>query len=117
MNTIKHRAPSHPAYLLGALAACVLGAASAVAGTASAAAVPTVHVSYRDLNLATAADNRTLYTRITRAAHQVCPVSDIRDLGAVARGNACEREAVTRAVHAVPSTQLAALYAQTQPRS
>jgi UrcA family protein len=119
MITGKHPQLSRRAWLLVGVAAGILGAASALAAPASASAgadANSVHVSYRDLNLATDAGNRALYQRITRAARQVCGVGDSRDLAVIAHSRACERDAVAAAVHTVNSPRLVAIYTQVQPR-
>src|SRR5579862_1246475 len=100
MITAKHPQLSPRAWLLVGVAAGLLGAASAIAAPAATNAgadVNAVHVSYRDLNLATDAGNRALYQRITRAARQVCAVGDSRDLAVIAHSRACERSAVEAA--------------------
>jgi UrcA family protein len=92
---------------IGACASVQAGEACAIAQAAHPGAAVTV--SYRDLNLATPAGAHALYARITHAAHAVCGAGDIRDLGAVAASQACQREAVAQAVSTVHSAQLAAL--------
>jgi len=91
-------------------------AAAALIGTVSVgqAAIPTeersVTVHYRDLNLATEQGNTTLYQRIVSAAQEVCGEPDLRDFAAVAAAKACEANAIERAVAAVNSPKLAAIY-------
>ena len=115
------------AALAQSLLACVLSAAAAAASAGTAcveeavAAAPAtaaaVRVSYRDLDLATAAGSRALYERIVQAAHRVCAVSDIRDLSALAQSERCERIAVSHAVRQVHEARVAALVAAAAPRS
>ncbi len=103
-------------------AATTLGALFTAVGSGAFAAqpapvsVPSVKVTYGDLNVGTAQGTSALYARITYAAHQVCGGGnlDIRDLGASMRERDCERDAITRAVQKVDSPQLAALYAARQ---
>jgi UrcA family protein len=95
---------------LGAL----LIAASTGAAYAAAAddTVPAIKVAYSDLNLASAQGNSALYARIVSAARQVCNVEyvDGRDLRGFVAAQACEANAIARAVKSVPSPQLAALH-------
>jgi UrcA family protein len=85
-------------------------AASTVTGSATHAA-NSVKVSYRDLDLATVSGSRALQERITLAARKVCAADDIRDLGAVAAGDACARAAVSNALADVHSAHPSAQYA------
>jgi UrcA family protein len=99
--------------LLTALAACLLGGALSAAHAASPAdGVPTMVVSYGDLNLSTDDGARTLYRRIAAAARQVCPLEDPRDLVGTAHSNACRTQAVARAVRDINSPRVAALHAE-----
>jgi UrcA family protein len=98
--------------LAGCLLAGALGVAQAGSPEATAAAtVPTVVVSYGDLNLSTTEGNATLLQRITTAARRVCPLEDSRNLARAAYTNSCRADAVARAVHDINSPQLAALHA------
>ena len=126
MTSTKASLPLKRTCLAQSLFACVLSAAAAVATAGPACAEDTaaaapgaaaVRVSYRDLDLATAAGSQALYERISHAAHKVCTVSDIRDLTAVARSESCERAAVSHAVRQVHNERLAALEATATPRS
>jgi UrcA family protein len=92
--------------------ACADKAAAASTVTSSAThAANSVKVSYRDLDLATASGSRALQQRLTLAARKVCAADDIRDLEAVAAGNACAREAVSNALADVHSAHPSAQYA------
>jgi UrcA family protein len=73
--------------------------------------VPSVVVSYGDLNLATAAGARTLYKRISTAAHEVCPFEDSKVPAQMAYNHECRAAAIARAVHDINSPQLATLQA------
>jgi UrcA family protein len=97
------------------LTACLIVGASATA-YAAADASPSVRVNYRDLNLATEQGTQTLYGRIVSAAHRVCAVSDIRVLAEVAAAQACEAQAIEKAVRAVNSPRLAATHSAHQRR-
>lgn len=102
---------------LAVLAGCLLAGGLGVAQAASPAAVaivegvPTVVVNYSDLNLGTNEGNVALYQRIAAAARQVCPLEDARNLSRAAHSKECRADAIGRAVRAVNSPQLAALYA------
>jgi UrcA family protein len=94
------------AMLVGCLLAGSLGVAQAAT---PADEVPKVVVSYSDLDLSTTEGARTLYTRISRAAQQVCPFQDAFEPARVVKNHACREAAIERAVSAVNSTQLAAV--------
>ena len=102
------------------LRAAALGATLVVsaAGSAYAASpaedVPTVRVSYHDLNLATDQGTDALYARIVSAAYKVCQPSDIRNLSEVAAASKCREEAIARAVRDVGNPRLAAVYSARQ---
>jgi UrcA family protein len=95
-------------------------ACAAAAGTASAATpdndVPSIVIRYSNQTLATDQGVQQLYSRIVRAAKQVCPDATIRDLAARASVQQCRQQAVARAVHQIDSPQLAALYATNSKR-
>jgi UrcA family protein len=59
--------------------------------------IPTVTVSYADLDLSKAEGVRTLYQRIVAAAQQVCASAE-RDAPAATSRERCAAEAVSRAV-------------------
>jgi UrcA family protein len=96
------------------LAACVLLSGSL--GIANAAVpgeeVPTVVVAYGDIDLGTDEGVRALYSRITFAASHVCPFQEAMDAEHVALFKSCRDAAITRAVSAIKSPQLAALRAE-----
>jgi UrcA family protein len=123
MNAVKFQSTRTRAAVYTLLTACVaIGACAAVQAGEACAVASTAHtgnavtVSYRDLNLATREGASALYARINHAARTVCAAGDIRDLGAVAAANACQREAIAEAVHTVHSEQLAALYNAKMPQ-
>jgi UrcA family protein len=94
------------AVLVGCLLAGSLGVAQAVTPIGEPAAVV---VSYGDLDLSTTAGAQTLYTRISRAAREVCPFEDAIDAPRLAKNHACREAAIERAVSSINSTQLAAV--------
>jgi UrcA family protein len=91
-------------------------AASLLAATASAGAVygwsdqpPSVTVRYGDLNLASADGRSSLYRRLRQAAQQVCPDADASDMGRFARSQACQIQAVQRALRSIGGPVVAQL--------
>lgn len=104
----------HRAALFTTLTAALILGACAAAHASEAA--PAVRVSLHGLDLASPAGQEQLLSRLNRAAHKVCAVTDIRDLGAVAAAEACERSAAARAVLTVHGSNLAAVPAATRPR-
>jgi UrcA family protein len=96
-----------------------LGCAVA-AGTASAATpdnqVPSIVVRYSDQTLATDQGVQQLYGRIVRAARQVCPDAETRDLGARVRVQQCRQQSVARAIRQIDNPRLAELYASNSKR-
>lgn len=97
--------------LITAFSACVV-LAPALTHAATPAAALSVTVRYADLNLGSEAGSAALYARLESAARAVCGPSDIRDLGQFAAVQACQKAAIAQAVHAVHSTQLAAVFAK-----
>jgi UrcA family protein len=95
------------------LAAGLITAAAANAHTitVNADGVPSVKVSYADLNLQSDQGNKELYGRIAAAARTVCgsDLTDSRDLNSLAYERKCESTAIEHAVENVHSTKLAAL--------
>lgn len=94
------------AMLLGCL---LVGSAGAAQAATPTDAVPTVVVSYADLDLSTSEGANVLYQRISVAAREVCPVQITKVVGQVGKGRACLEAAIERAVNAVNNPQLAAL--------
>jgi UrcA family protein len=92
------------------LVGCVLAGSLGVSQAATAfGEPPAVVVSYSDLDLSTTEGAKTLYTRISRAAREVCPFEDAADLPRKVKNHACREAAIERAVSAINSTQLAAI--------
>ena len=95
------------------LAACLVTLpAMAATVVVDGSGLPSVKVTYSDLNLASDKGANTLYRRIVSAAHQVCGADevDIRDLATLAQTQSCERQAIAHAVDAVHSPRLASAY-------
>ena len=105
----RRRTTVRMAILAGCFIAAAASGAACAAGTTTE--VPSVVVRFTDLDLATDQGVRSLYTRIVRAAHTVCPDAPIRDLNAAAQSRACQQQAIARAVGAVNTPLLAAVYA------
>jgi UrcA family protein len=101
----------HTSGALTACTACLLVGAFGTTHAATPGAAPAIKVAYSDLNLESVSGTQALYARIVSAARDVCSARevDIRDLGALARAQACETRAITQAVHDVHSPALAAL--------
>jgi UrcA family protein len=91
----------------------IVGASGAASAAEPVDAAPAAKVAYGDLNLASAQGVSMLHARIVSAARQVCNSQDvdIRDLQRFSAAAACEANAVTQAVNAVHSQQLATLSA------
>jgi UrcA family protein len=102
------------AMLLGSIITAAAGSASA-AGTVTD--VPSVVVRFADVDLATDQGVRSLYARIARAAHVVCPDAPVGDLNAAAQSRACQQQAIARAVREVNAPLLAAVYSDHWKRS
>jgi UrcA family protein len=97
------------AMLVGCLLAGSLGVAQAAT---PANDVPTVVVSYDDLDLSTTDGASTLYKRISVAAHKVCPFEDSVHPMQVAANKSCRSAAIARAVGTVNNAKLAAVWTE-----
>lgn len=94
------------------IAAALFTLAAAVANASSATVdVPSVEVSYGDLNLATPEGNRALYRRIVTAAEKVCPTTSAPGARFSSSHRTCVNEAIERAVSDSNSEQLAEVHA------
>ena len=102
-----HNKTARIAMLLGCLLAGSLGVAQAAT---PANDVPTVVVSYSDLDLSTTDGANTLYKRISDAAHKVCPFEDSVHPLEVALNNSCRSAAIARAVGKVNNAKLATVW-------
>lgn len=95
----------------------VVGAFAGLAATTISFATPlsddapSVTVRYDDLNLSTSDGVDALYHRISKAARQVCPSANSRDLSVVAASEHCQATAVAQAVRDVNNPHLALLHA------
>ncbi len=108
-STVKpnQRRAGQAAILAGCLLAGSLGAARAATPTNE---VPSVVVSYRDLDLSTAAGARVLYQTDLDGRPPDLPLRGQHQSGTTRKeSKACRDAAIERAVNAVNSTQLAAL--------
>lgn len=102
---------------VGALVTAALLASPSVASAAEpASSAPQMTVHYSFGELATDEGTRALYQRITRAAAQVCPAYDPRDLATASFAEDCQRHAVARAIKQVGNARLAAVYARAHAR-
>jgi UrcA family protein len=96
----------------GILATAVLsGFAFSLATVCTAAEKdpPQTTVKYADLNVSNPEGAAALYARIQRAARQVCPVLDVRNLTSEAHA-ACVHKAIADAVAKVDQPALFAVY-------
>lgn len=92
-------------------AASLASAPVASAGQPSAGGLKTnVYYDLRDLS--TERGTRAVYSRIVRAAKDVCPGDDAQDEEVVAASQECQRRAIARAISQIGNEQLAALDAQ-----
>lgn len=74
--------------------------------------VPQTTVSYTDLDLNNSADAKRLYKRLRAAAQRVCDNYEGRDLRRNVQEQACERQALDRAVLDVNHPVVLALHRQ-----
>jgi UrcA family protein len=102
-----HNKTARIAMLLGCLLAGSLGVAQAAA---PANDVPSVVVSFGDLDLSTTDGANALYKRISAAAHKVCPFEDSVHPLEVALNNSCRTAAIARAVGKVNNAKLATVW-------
>src|SRR5690349_9083938 len=77
---------------LPALAALAIASVLVIPTVSQAAEIPSVTVSYADLNLSSDVDQNRLERRIAFAAVQVCGISDPRDLNYVRAVGECRSE-------------------------
>ena len=111
--------PSHRKLLASlVLAALATGATSAFAGDHAPVNtdVPRVAVHYGDLNVDSVAGQRALQRRIERAARNVCPDSDARDLRARTVAQQCQRQAIAEAMRVVGEQRVARERKAADPR-
>ena len=79
--------------IFGALTCCVTAVCSAAEENP-----PQITVKFADLNVSNPKGAAALYARIQRAARQVCPHFDARDLGSAGPMDACVTKAIADAV-------------------
>jgi UrcA family protein len=97
---------------MAVIAGCIVAGVAAAADAATPSAeVPSMTVHFADLDLTTEQGAHTLYRRLESAARYVCPSADLRDLERSALSRSCQEQAIARAVQAVSSPRLAAVYA------
>jgi UrcA family protein len=77
-----------------ALAAILVASALVSPTVSQAATTNSVHVSYADLNLASAMGRDRLQHRIAYGAKVVCEIEDSRELALASATNACRGDAV-----------------------
>ena len=83
--------------MITAFASLALLLTPAAAATDPIGAPASVTVSYRDLNLHSAAGRAELDRRLDRAVRAVCPAPDLRNLREVRAADACRETALTAA--------------------
>ncbi len=86
------------------LIAAAVALTTLAAPSVNAQTAPTAKVFYGDLNLATAAGQATLKSRISGAARAVCGRSDSEDLASRVNHTNCLRTAVNSAMAQLPTT-------------
>jgi UrcA family protein len=93
----------------GALATAIFGALTCSLATVCSAAEtdpPQITVKFADLDVSNPQGAAALYGRIQRAARQVCPHVDARDLGSKGKMDACVNKAIADAVAKVDQPAL-----------
>ncbi|MEJ1961079.1 MAG: UrcA family protein [Gammaproteobacteria bacterium] len=91
------------------IASAVCVPASVAQAPANAVQIPTVTISYADLNLSTEAGSRALYYRLVEAAYKVCPERDdsLLALRLNREADRCVTAAVERAVKGIKNPKFA----------
>ena len=106
-------AVSRPKVTLLMILCGIAGAASM--GAVSAATIedgaPQAVIQYDPATLSNDVGAVVLYRRIVKAAAQVCPIEDGRDLHRAALARTCREQAIARAVHQINNPRLAEVYA------
>ena len=110
---------SRPKVTLMMVLCGIAGAASAGAVSAATATddVPRIVVKYDLASLSDEGGARALYQRIARAAAQVCPIENQRDLRQVQLGRECREQSIARAVHQINNPRLAEVYSSHSKRA
>jgi UrcA family protein len=117
MSTTPRRANGITLVAIAASSLLGLGSTFGLAAGGMQARGPSVTVSYRDLDLARAADVRTLYRRLQRAAASVCPTVIESELSGRLAWQRCYRSALGNAIEQVHSPELLALNATAGARA
>ena len=91
------------------LGGAILLSALHLTATAAEQPLPSKRVSYADLDISKPAGAHLLYTRIVRAAHQVCEVDNPRNLVMQSSVDLCVESAIYNAVRDVGAPALSAL--------
>jgi UrcA family protein len=94
--------------LCGMVGATAVGAVSAAT---TGDDVPQIVVKFDAASLSDDRGTRTLYHRIVKAAEQVCPIVNERDLHRAEMARECRRQSIARAVHQINSPRLAEVHA------
>ncbi len=118
MNSILTRTVLLTAGFVGT-AAPAFGAVQAQTDTLDQAATPSEVVRYGDLDLATAGGADLLYSRLNRAARNVCDEDSLEPVSAALwwLTKSCEQSAIAHAVAQVNSAKLTAVYDRHYPGS
>jgi UrcA family protein len=103
--SIQNTARAAAFFLGGAIALCALH----VTAKAAEEGFPTRKVGYADLDISKPAGARVLYSRIVRAAHQVCGIDQFKNLATEHLVKECTDQAIDKAVNDVGSPALSAM--------
>ena len=110
-------APSSRKRFAVAILAGVMSVAAMAVAQASDADVPRLSVRYDDLDINTEKGALDLYTRISKAAREVCPAESKYSMRVTDLSRRCVKSAIARAVHEVNSPQLAKVEAARSKRT
>jgi UrcA family protein len=105
---VSHRKITMAMIVCGMLGAAFIGAASAATADDGA---PSITVRYNPQSLDTESGARALYSRLVKAAVEVCPQGSDSHHWISRQVRACREQAVARAVFQVNNPRLAAVYA------
>ena len=104
-TTIQNTARAAAFFLCGAIALCTLQLTARAAGDG----LPSKRVSYADLDISKPAGAKVVYTRIVKAANEVCRSTWFDSFGAAQTVNGCINYAIDNAVKDVGSPAFSAL--------
>jgi UrcA family protein len=115
---VKEVAVSRPSVTLLMIICGIVGATAAGAVSAATPSddVPALKVRYSADALDSDHGAKVLYTRLVRAAEQVCPAEFTGSRLVSATVQRCRDQAVARAVHQINNSRLAAVYSATTKR-